>query len=258
MASLNLRQGLIATRNKIGELVPQFWSDDDLIADLNVSARRMCSAAQFLQAYGTFTTSTLPDGSHAQEYILPKDVDQIIGAAYFSGVVYPLSHAPRESMQLGGLVSGIPFYFYMKKQTKTLTHQTATGIESFPIIDNDSRTVIGLYPIPNTQLPVYIWYQQWHPDMIFEADECMIPDRFKLGWVAYAVARAKEKESDLTAAQYYDALHEKQIQEFVEYQITAGQEIMPPYYSNRQIPPFFLRGSNTVVVVAQNPGSINL
>lgn len=257
---MDLRDGLIAVRNKIGELVPQFWSDEDLINDLNVSARRMCSSAQFLNSFSTFNTSFLPDGSAAQEYVLPKDVDQITGAAYYSGVVYPLTPAPREAMQLGGLVSGIPFYFYLKKQSKILTHQTSTGIENFPLPggEGDSRTIIGLYPIPQDVLPVYIWYQQWHPNMTNQASECLIPDRFMQGWVAYAVARAKEKESDITMAQYYDAQHERQTQEFVEYQITNGQEVCPPVYSNRPIPPYFLRGANTVVVVAQNPGVTNM
>lgn len=252
---MNLRDGLIATRNKLGEIVPQFWSDDDLIADLNVSARRMVSSAQYLQSFATFNTAVAEDGTWAQEYVLPLDVDQIIGAAYFSGVVYPLTPVPREAVQLGGLVGGIPFYFYTKKTTKTLTSQVSTGIKvtSLGPRSNDSRTVIGLYPIPQQVLPVYIWYQQWHPNLIQDDDEVQIPDRFKLPWVAYAAARGKEKESDITMAAYYDALHDKGTEEFVEYQTTNGQEITPPIYSNRPIPPYFLRGASTVIVVAQNP-----
>lgn len=257
---MNLRDGLIAVRNKIGEIVPQFWSDEDLVADLNVSARRMCSAAQYLQSFATFNTTTDANGNSAQEYILPKDVDQITGAAYYSGVVYPLTPVAREAIQLGGLVQGIPFYFYIKKTTKVLTPQISTGIISQPISGNegDARTVIGLYPIPNSPLPVYIWYQQWHPDLEHTYDEVQIPDRFKLPWVAYAVARAKEKEDDITSAQYYDSMHERGIQEFIEYQMTNGQEITPPIYSNRPVPPYFLRGANTVLVIAQNPGTTNL
>ncbi len=259
---MNLREGLIAVRSKIGELVPQFWSDQDLIEDLNVSARRLCSAAQFLQSFATFNTSQVTVGgvtSYAQEYVLPVDVDQITGAAFFSGVLYPLTPTPREAVQLGGLVSGLPFYFYVKKQTQTLTHQTSTGITLVPLGGRtmDSRTVIGLYPIPNTTLPVYIWYQQWHPNLVNMEDECLFPDRFKLPWVAYAVARAKEKESDIVSAQYYDGLHDKGTQEFIEYQMTNGQEITPPIYSNKPIPPYFLRGANTVLVIAQNPGTTN-
>ena len=125
---MNLRDGLIATRNKLGELVPQFWSDDDLIADLNVSARTMCSAADYLQSFVTFTTTKDSQGNWAQEYVLPIDVDQIIGASFFSGVVYPLTPVPRESIQLGGLVSGLPFYIYFKKTTQIMTPQTPTGI----------------------------------------------------------------------------------------------------------------------------------
>ena len=114
-----------------------------------------------------------------------------------------------------------------------------------------------MYPIPNSPLPIYIWYQQWHPNLKNPDDEVQIPDRFKLGWVSYPTARGKEKESDIAMAQYYDGLHAKGMEDFIEYQATMGNEITPPMYSNRPIPPYFLRGSNTVIVIAQNPGLTN-
>ena len=263
---MNLRDGVYAVRTKIGEMIPNLWSDDEIIEELNVSARRMCSAAQYLQSFSTFSTHemVMPDGTtqFAQEYVLPIDVDQIIGAAYFAGTLFPLIPCPRESVQLGGKVGGIPWYFYEKKQTKFLTQQTNNGnIQVTPLSPNsngDAKTVIGLYPVPQSVLPIYIWYLEWHPNLKNAFDEVQIPDRFKQGWIGYAVARMKEKESAIAESQYWDAIHDKYTQEFVDYMIQNGQEICPPIYSNRPIPPYFLRGANTVLVVAQNPGVTNM
>jgi hypothetical protein len=259
---LNLRDGVLAVRNRLGEIQPEFWSDDEIIQDLNVSARRMCSAAQSLMSFGTFNTSQTEDGSYAQEYILPVDVDQITGASYYSGVLFPLVPVNQNAVQLGGRVSGIPWYFYERKWTKVLTPQLADGtigMQPFPPNQsNNARTVIGLYPIPDSPLPIYIWYLQFHPDLKFAYDEVQIPDRFKQAWIAYAVARGKEKESAIEEAQYFDAQHEKGTQDFIDYMITNGQEISSPTYSNRQTPPYFLRGASTVLVVTPNPTSKNM
>jgi len=127
-----------------------------------------------------------------------------------------------------------------------------------PGSNSDAHTVIGLYPIPNTALPIYFWYLQWHPNMKNPADECQVPDRFQQGIVAYAVARLKEKESAIGEAQYFDAQHQQYTQELIDWAIDNGQQITPPVYSNRPIPPYFLRGANTVLVIAQNPGVTNM
>jgi hypothetical protein len=263
---VKLQDGVLDVRMKLGEVNPEFWSDYEIVQQLNVSARKMCSEAQSLTSFATFTTEQITlNGvtSFAQEYVLPQDVDQITGAAYFAGVLFPLIPAPREAVQLGGYVGSIPWYFYTKKSTLTLTHQVSPGsITSQPISPAgqaiEPRETMGLYPVPQTELPIYVWYQQFHPQLINPLDELAIPDRFRLGWSAYAVARMKEKIDAFEDAQYYDALHEKETQKFIEYQITNGQEITPPIYSNRPIPPYFLRGANTVMVVAQSPGVTNL
>jgi len=127
---MNLQQLVLAVRNKVGEITPEFWSDTEVVAEINQAARRMCSVSQLLQQFATFNTMQVTEGGTlqwAQEYVLPLDVDQVIGAAYFSGVVFPLLPAPREGVQLGGLVSGIPWYFYIKKFTQTFTPQGSTG-----------------------------------------------------------------------------------------------------------------------------------
>jgi len=263
---LKLQDGVLDVRMKLGEVNPEFWSDYEIVQQLNVSARIMCSEAQSLQSFATFNTSQITlngTTSWAQEYVLPQDVDQITGAAYFSGVLFPLVPAPREAVQLGGYVGSIPWYFYTKKSTFTLTSQISPGsIASYPIAPAgqavEARQTIGLYPIPQSSLPIYFWYQQFHPDLKDPFDEVAIPDRFRLGWIAYAVARMKEKIDAFDDAQYYDGVHMKEKQAFIEYQMTSGQEITAPIYSNRPIPPYFLRGANTVMVVAQNPGVTNM
>ena len=89
-------------------------------------------------------------------------------------------------------------------------------------------------------------------------DICQIPERFREGWISWAVARMKEKESAFDEAAYFDQKAEKYSQEFVDWQMTQGNEISAPTFSNRPIPPYFLRGSNTILVVSQNPGVSNM
>lgn len=259
---ITLRSAVFSVRQKLGEMRPWLWSDEEIIESLNEAARIMCSAAQSLTGFVTFNTAQAADGNWAQEYVLPLDVDQIVQAAYLSGTVFPLTPVPAESVQIGGVVGGIPFYIYIREFTKFLTPQVAStgGIQVTPIDPNqpDARTVIGLYPIPNAVLPVYLWYQAWHPNLQFPMDMFQIPDAFKLGLVAYAVARGKEKESAFGEAQYWDGQHEKYKQAFIDWRITNGQEITPPVYSNSPIPPYFLRGASSVIVVAQNPSTFNM
>lgn len=254
---------MFAVRQKLGEMRPNFWSDTEIVEELNISAQRMCSEAQYLSSFGTFNTKQDKNGEWAQEYALPLDVDQITGAGYFSGTLFPLKPlSDNTKVQIGGYCGGIPFYFYIKKNTKVLTPQVSGGeIESQPMNPNtaqDARCVIGLWPIPQSALPIYIWYLQWHPVMRNPLDECQIPARFKQGWVAYAVARMKEKESAREEADAYDAQHAKYTQEFVEYCVTNGQEISAPQYGPGVGSSVMLRGASTVLVVAQNPGTTNL
>lgn len=261
---MSLQKGVLAVRNAIGELLPNLWSDDEIVDHLNISAKDLCSTAQYITSFATFSTASIvmPDGTtqFAQEYILPVDVDTITGASFLSGTLFPLTPVQREAVQLGGYVGSIPFYFYTKRVTDSLTPQTTNGIQriNLPPERGNDRVAIGLYPIPQSVLPVYIWYIAWHPDLVNPYDICQVPLKFKQPWIAYAVARCKEKISAISEAQYWDAIFEKGKQAFLEYQIQNGQDITPPTYSNRPVPPYFLRGANTVLVIAQNPGMSNM
>lgn len=256
---MNLRDGVLAVRQAIGEIVANFWSDQEIVDHLNVSARRMCSEAQCLQSEYVFNAAqvVMPDGTsqYAQEYALPIDVDQVIQASYYLGSVFPLRVVQQGQVQVGTRISGLPIVMYMRTNARQLTHHTATGIQVQPFPPNDGgnpRTVIGLYPVPNSAIPIYIGFLQWHPMLRNAFDEVFIPDRFKQGWVGYAIARCKEKESALQEAQYWDGIHQAIKQEFIDYMTTQGQEMTPPTFSNRPASPGFLGGNNVIIVTDQH------
>jgi hypothetical protein len=260
---VNLRDGVFQVRLAFTEFRSRFISDTEIVIALNTSAKRMCSKAQNLQSFFQFETNIIQDdnslanGSWQQEYVLPIDVDQVIGAAYYAGVVFPITPVGREVVQLGGKVGGIPWYFYIKQFSRTLTPQVSGGnIVEIPLqgeLSEQYRTVMGLYPIPNSGIPVYLWYIETHRTLKNPLDTVGIPDRFALPWYAYAIARMKEKEGALSDAQYWQQLHDAGTDEFVQWSMDNGQQLTPPYFSSKPLPPYFLRGSSSVLVVAQTP-----
>lgn len=258
---MNLRDGVFDVRMALGEAQANLWSDDEIIRHLNQSARRMCNKAQSLKSFDAFETAqiTLPDGSKqfAQEYILPIDIDELIDAKFWAGSLFPLKLCQEEDVQIGARVGGLPFWLYVVQGRRFLTHQTATGIckQDLPPNDGgDPRTIIGLYPMPTGVIPIYLWYLKWHQDMKTPFDEVMIPNAFGRAWIAWAVARCKEKESAITEAQYWDGIHDAGTQEYVDYMMAQGQSMSPATFTNRPQHPAFLRGLNTVIVVPNTAG----
>jgi hypothetical protein len=227
----------------------------------------MCSKAQNLQSFFSFETKIIDvegqdsaqKGSWQQEYALPIDLDQIIGMSYFLGTVFPINPVDRAGVQLGGHVGGIPWYFYIKMSSRTLTPQINDGsIAMIPLageLSNEYRTIIGLYPIPQSGIPVYLWYIEVHPTLKNPMDYVAIPDRFALAWYSYAIARLKEKEGALTDAAYWQKLHDEGCEEFVQWAMDNNQQLVPVTYGNKPLPPTFLRGSSSVIVVAQTPSA---
>lgn len=259
---MNLRDGVFQTRMALTEARSRFFSDTEIVMALNTSAKRMCSKAQNLQSFFQFETNIIEgavsgSGSWQQEYALPIDIDQIIGAAYFAGVVFPITPVGREVVQLGGKVGGIPWYFYIKQFSRTLTPQVSGGnIVEIPLqgeLSEQYRTILGVYPIPNSNIPIYLWYIEVHRTLKNPLDSVGIPDRFALPWYAYALARMKEKEGALADAQYWQKIHDDGTDEFVQWSMDNCQQLTPPYFSNKPLPPYFLRGSSSVLIVAQTP-----
>lgn len=267
---MNLRDGVFQVRAAATELRSHYFSDTEIIIALNTSAKRMCKKAQNLQSFFQFETKIIPGnpddptappgaGSWQQEYALPIDVDQVIRAAYWAGTMFPIVPVGAESVQIGGAVGGIPWYCYFKPFVRELTPQVNGGnIVEIPLtgeMSEEYRTVMGLYPVPRSNIPVYLWYIETHKQMKNPFDTVGIPDAYAIGWYAYAIARMKEKEGALADAQYWDAIHAKETDDFVQWAQDNMQQVVPPSYTNRPLPPFFLRGSSSVIVVAQNAGT---
>ena len=103
-----------------------------------------------------------------------------------------------------------------------------------------------------------VWYTEWYTDCVVYWCKGRVVyhcqwNTIALPWYAYAIARMKEKEGALADAAYWDAKHEAGCDEFVQWATDNCQQLTPPYYSNRPLPPYFLRGSTSVLVVAQTP-----
>jgi hypothetical protein len=255
---MNLRDYVYMVRNKLGELTPNLWSDQELIYDINVGAKIMCSAAQNLTA-----TENVLYPQNVQEQPLSVDVDMITYIAYFSGQLFPLAPIAEQQVKFGGFMSGIPYYFYVKTDTLIMSPQVSGGdmqIQNVPqaVQGNtpDARTVVGLWPIPSETTEVHFEYIATHPFVTNPLDPIKVPDRFNHGVVAYAVARAKEKESAFDEADRYDAQHEKIRDAFVSYMVAQKQVAGTAMYGDN-IPPIWARGSSTVILVNQSPTFIN-
>lgn len=259
---MQLRDGVLAVRQRIGELEPNFFTDYEIVLELNTAAKDMCSEAQSIQAVEQFTTTQVEDETWAQEYILPSNVDQVLAVSYFQGALFPLKYANRSDLQVGGYVPGLPQCFYLNTKTQFLSPQIAGGsINVQPMNPNTAQQgniVLGLWPVPAQETPIYVWYLAFHPEMINPLDWCLIPSRFKKAWTSYAIARMKEKAEALDAAKYYDAQYEEGKLKYIEYMQTNGQELSPPTFSNSPSTYANLRGSSVMLVVAQNPGVSNM
>jgi hypothetical protein len=81
---------------------------------------------------------------------------------------------------------------------------------------------------------------------------CAVPARFSKGWVAYAIARCKEKESALDEAAYYDKIYEKAKEDMRLYGITMKQLKTPPTYGGEAWPSL-ARGSSSIIFIDQSP-----
>lgn len=265
---MNLRDGVLDVRLKVSELRARLFSDTEIIQELNTSAQILCNEAQSLQGFFTFNTKQIGGSGEfadnwAQEYTLPLSIDSITQAAYLSGTLFPLQPVDEGSVQVGSYVGGIPFYIYIKAMTNQLTPQVNSGgIIELPVdsqvVGADARTTIGLWPIPQSSLPIYIWALLWHPQMTKAFDIVQIPPRFKLAWTSYAIARMFEKIQNYDKAQYWDGIHEREKEKYIQFMIDSRQEIGNLQYNTGPELANFLRGANTVLVVTNNPTMSNI
>lgn len=254
-----LRDGILAVRNKLGEITPNYWANADIIADLNESAKRMCSAAQNLNDF-----IAAPFAANQQEVALPALVDKITDIKYFMGILYPLEFAPQPQIQTGAFVGATPPQsYYVRSDTKVFTPQVGTGtntgnIVETPIIDsrgqqiNDAVTVIGLWPIPLQAGSLNVSYIPFHYQMKNLLDTCLIPERWKEGWIAYAAARGFEKVQNIELSQYYDAQHQAAVGDMKAYYARTKQA-KNNHRWGRPVDTITGRGGSSVLIVGTNP-----
>ena len=262
------RDGVFKVRMRLGEGRSRYWSDAEILDDLNTSLKILSSCAQNLNETYQFTTQVIEtaganpaqQGSWQQEYALPVAIDQIIDVKYFAGVLFPLVPILSNEVKVGGHVGGIPWYFYIKPYTRTLSPQINDGsIAVIPLageLGAEYRTVFGIYPVAQSGIPITIEYIPFHPQLKNPMDPVALPEMFKDTWIAYAIARGREKEGALTDAAYWDAQFEKGKQAYLEWSIDQNQQLTPPSYTNRPYLSPLMRGSTSVIVVSQNPGFV--
>jgi hypothetical protein len=265
---LTLRDGIYQTRTRIGELIANFWVDEDIIYDLNYAAQDMCSEAQYLETAVQFLWPNVP-GTNVpiQEAPLQPWVDQILSVAIYSGQLFQLQCVDAADVQIASRVGNIPLLFYTKTGSTIMSPQGTSGqpgsgdislLPVMPALPNtpEFTTVLGLWPIPSSNYDTTIWCTRFHPFMDNPLSICAIPARYSQGWIAYAVARCKEKESAFDEATYYQGIYDKHKAEFVQYCISHKQLKTPPTYGGT-VWPSLARGSSSIIFIDQQPTAIN-
>ena len=258
-----LKDGVTYVRSKLGEGRVWYFDNNSIIKDLNISAIKICSRAQFLRSTwssvtGNITTNTTQfQGKPAQEYQMPGDCDVPTGAKINFGILYPLMLMPQEQIQIGGYVSAVPFSAYTRRGI-LLTSQVPGGGELVyapsPTLarGNMSTWIIGFYPIPQSNYDFFVDYVQFHPPMVNPLDPCLIPDDFFDIWVSYAVAQGKEKEGDDQGADRYMQKFTSGLDMFKDKQAAAMTSMVPPMYGGGGNP-LFSHGPGVLVMAPLNP-----
>jgi hypothetical protein len=267
---LTLADGVHQTRVKLGELIPNFWNDEDIVYDLNYAAQDMCSEAQYLEQPVQFLWPNVP-GTPAgtvnpiQEAALQPWVDQVLRVSIYSGQAFELQAVDAADVQVATKVGNIPLLFYTRTGSTLLSPQGAGNnsgdFSIFPVEPQlantpEFSTILGLWPVPSSNYDTTIWVTRFHPQMTNPLDICAVPARYSQNWIAYAVARAKEKESAIDEAAYYQGIYEKGKKDFNLYCTMHKQLKTPPSYGGTAWPSL-ARGSSSIIFIDQNPGALN-
>jgi hypothetical protein len=250
---MNLRDGVVSVRNKLGEGKPWLFDNNDIIRDLNLSARALCSKAQAIRAtWAKATTLNANLGVYDQEYQMPADVEFPYGGKIQIGILYPLIFKPQEVLQTGGYVSSTPLMAYLRRGI-ILTQQMPgdTGQTILPPVNpqGTGSWIIGLYPVPSNVFNFWVDYVAYHPWMKEPLDPCLLPDTGEYfdAWTDYAVAKGKEKEGDLASSEWFMQRHEAGKQKFADYMLSIQTIVTPPFYGN-DYNPFWSNGPTVRVI----------
>jgi hypothetical protein len=259
---MNLRDGVVGVRNKLGEGAAWLFDTNDIIRDLNTSARGMCSEAQALrETYAGITTYNPVLKVWNQEYAMPDDCEFPYDGKIKLGGLWPLIFKPQAQLQTGAYVSSIPIAAYLRRGIqKTQQVPDSQGQEAVvPTVPPTGRAYwwVGFWPVPSQAVNFWIEYVALHPQMTDPMSPCLIPEAsyngvdFRQAWEAYAVARGKEKEGDLLSAQYYDEIHAKGKLAFKDYLSVTQAQAVPPMYGGDG-------GLDSPLVAIMAPSAANL
>ena len=255
---LSLKQAVYQVRSALGELQPYYWSDNQIIANLNFGAREMCSIAGSLTREQDLILS-LNNQTGTQEVPLDVEVDAVKGCKYFTGQLFDLEYHDWQSLQVGASTGSIPRYYYTKTATRQLTPQSTgtSDIVEMPIGPNSPlgevyRTVLGVWPIPPEPATIHVWYSYFHDWMNDPTDYCAIPSRFIWPWCCYAIAKCLRTEKAIAEAQEYEAQYEAGVEKYRIYASRQNQGNKPARYG-MIIEPWRQNASSSVILVDPNP-----
>jgi hypothetical protein len=251
---MNLQDGIVEVRDAIGEPTPFNWQDSTIIGYLNQAAKRMCSAAQWIEEF-----EEIPVGANVQEGYLTKNVDQILEVGYYSGTFFRLTRGDFRNVKDGSYSGGIPVMFYERKATRTLTPQVSTS-NITPVVapgaSVEGCTAIGVYPVPAAAWSLYVWYIAEHPKMVNYEDPCFVPTQWQDVWTAYAIYKCKEKESAYAECAYFQEKWNDGMAAWVTWAKENGLASGPRIYGGQY--GILGKPSTSVIVVADNPGYTNM
>lgn len=237
-----LRDGVVGVRNKLGEGKAWLFDTNDIVRDLNTSARALCSEAQALrETYFGVTKYDANLKAWLQEYPMPDDCEfPYEGKLQVGGQMVPLRFKQQGYWQQS-YAAGQPFGAYLRRGLQR-TQQIAGGgevaLDQIPATGKVNWWV-GFFPVPAAAYNFFIEYVMAHPQMTQPLDQCLIPEAsfdgvdFRQAWEAYATARGKEKEGDLASAQYYDLIHSNGKKAFRDYLSVVQMTITPPVYDEQ-------------------------
>jgi hypothetical protein len=250
-------------RRRLGELIPNFWQDYDIIDDVNQAVRDMYSASQTLETVVQIAWPNGTSGVPIQEQPLPVYMDTVAGVSCYSGQLFTLERVEPKDVQVATKVSGIPTSFYTKNATKIMSPQGAgsnTGDISLIPLNNpqgqDFVTVLGIWPVVLSNSNVTIWGTRYHPYLTDPQDTFALDASFAMGPAAYALSFAREKQGLMSEAARQMQVYQQVKQDFLNREIVRSLANGYPGYGQTAWPTL-ARGSSSVIFLDQNPQAIN-
>lgn len=236
---MNLRDGVLGVRRKVSEGKAWLFSNNEIIRDLNFSARAMCSSAQAIRdtyAGVTALNESAGAGVYYQEYAMPQNVEMICSAKIKIGILYPINFQfTQEELQVFGYVASTPYAGYLRRGIN-LTQQVPGSSEVVQKAPGNAAGVagwiLGFYPTPSGVYNFFVDYVAYHPTMTAPMDLCLLPDTadFFDAWIAYPISNCFEKMGDITQADRYKKIHEAGVEKFKNYMFAVQQQVTPPRY----------------------------